>query len=269
MDEVSTFNRERWNALVEAGVEYSRPWLDLTPDEALARLNGNAVDALTRDSVRGKRVLCLANGGGQQSAAFALLGADVTVLDLSDAQLANDARAAAHYGLTIRVEHGDMRDLSRFGPASFDIVWHSYSINFIPNPTAVFDEVARVLQPGGMYLLQFSNPHRFSLRDEVWRDGYALSRPYRDGEAEFADPDWEIERADGTTARVLGPREFVHTWPTIINGLAERGFLIRRAREWKRDDPGAEVGSWAHFTQVLPPYVTFSTTYRPDLREAA
>jgi 2-polyprenyl-3-methyl-5-hydroxy-6-metoxy-1,4-benzoquinol methylase len=33
----------------------------------------------------GLRVLCLASGGGQQSAAFALLGAQVTVVDLSAA----------------------------------------------------------------------------------------------------------------------------------------------------------------------------------------
>jgi SAM-dependent methyltransferase len=268
MDEIAAFNRDRWNALVEAGVAYSQPWLDLTPEEALARLNGNAAPVLTRESVRGKQVLCLANGGGQQSVAFALLGADVTVFDLSDAQLAQDANAAAHHGANIRIEQGDMRDLSRFGDTSFDIVWQSYSINFIPDPHTVFAEVARVLRPGGNYLLQFSNPHRFSLRDEVWRDGYALTQRYRDGEAEFADDHWDVERDDGTTTRVRGPREFVHTWPTVINGLASRGFVIRQAREWLRDDPNAEVGSWAHFTQVLPPYITFWMSYRPDLIDA-
>jgi SAM-dependent methyltransferase len=268
MDDIANFNRERWNALVEAGVEYSQPWLDLTPDEALTRLNGNAAPVLTRESVRGKQVLCLANGGGQQSVAFALLGADVTVFDLSDAQLAQDANAAAHHGVNIRIEQGDMRDLSRFTDASFDIVWQSYSINFIPDPHTVFAEVARVLRPGGNYLLQFSNPHRFGISVELWRDGYALTRPYRDGEVEFDDPDWEIEQSDGRVARVRGPREFMHTWATIINGLAQRGFAIRHAREWLRDDLDAEVGSWAHFTQVLPPYITFWMSYRPDLTDA-
>jgi len=35
MDELSRHNRDRWNALAEAGVTFSRPWLDL--DEADAR----------------------------------------------------------------------------------------------------------------------------------------------------------------------------------------------------------------------------------------
>jgi SAM-dependent methyltransferase len=260
MDDLAEFNRQRWNALVDAGVAYSQPLLDLTPETAREHLDFGAL----LGDVAGARVLCLANGGGQQSAAFALLGAEVTVLDLSEAQLAQDARAAEHYGLHIRIEHGDMRDLSRFGDDAFDLVNQNYSINFVPDPRVVFSEVARVLRPGGAYVLQFGNPHRFSLRDEVWRDGYALTRLYRDGEAEFDDPDWEVERSDGTTARVRGPREFVHTWPTIINGLAERGFIIRRTQEWKRADADAEIGSWAHFTQVLPPYVTFLTLFQPD-----
>jgi hypothetical protein len=34
-DELSRHNRQRWNDLAAAGVQYSRPWLDL--DEAAAR----------------------------------------------------------------------------------------------------------------------------------------------------------------------------------------------------------------------------------------
>ena len=99
MDEIAQFNRERWNALVNAGVLYGRPWLDLTPLTAKQRLDP---DNLLPD-MRGKQVLCLANGGGQQSPAFALLGAEVTVLDLSDAQLEQDRRAAEHYGYAVRL----------------------------------------------------------------------------------------------------------------------------------------------------------------------
>jgi SAM-dependent methyltransferase len=261
MDELATFNRERWNALVEAGVEYAKPFLDLSAAEALAQLNGNTCDVLNLDSVRGKRVLCLASGGGQQSAAFALLGADVTVIDLSDAQLTQDRRAAAHYGFEVRIEQGDMRDLSRFEAGEFDLVWQGYSINFVPSPRQVFGQVARVLRPGGNYLVQFSNPHRDSLKDETWRDGYALVHPYRDGEFQFGDPNWEFTRDDGSTVNIVGPREFNHTWATMVNGLAEQGFAILRLQEWMRREHPAEVGSWAHCTQVLPPYISVWCKY--------
>ena len=89
------------------------------------------------DTPRGKSVLCLAGGDGQQSAAFGLLGAKVSVVDFSEAQLEKDREVAVHYGLVIDTVEGDMRDLSHFADDSFDVVYHSYSINFVPDADTV------------------------------------------------------------------------------------------------------------------------------------
>ena len=43
---------------------------------------------------------------------FALLGAYVTVVDLSGRQLGMDKKAAEHYGYQIELIHSDMQDLS-------------------------------------------------------------------------------------------------------------------------------------------------------------
>jgi len=56
-----------------------------------------------------------------------MLGANVTVLDLSESQLQKDRYAADHLGATIETCQGDMRDLSRFQPDTFDLVWQPYS----------------------------------------------------------------------------------------------------------------------------------------------
>ena len=72
--------------------------------------------------VKGKDVLCLASGGGQQSAVFGLLGANVTVVDLSQGQLDGDKTAAKHYGYSIQTVQADMRDLSCLSSDSFDLV---------------------------------------------------------------------------------------------------------------------------------------------------
>src|SRR5690349_16331491 len=94
MDEVAQYNYDRWQKMVAAKAVFTRPYLDLTPADAQ-----QIVDPFGQvGAVAGKDVLCLAGGGGQQSAAFALLGARVTVLDLSPAQLEGDQQAAAHYG---------------------------------------------------------------------------------------------------------------------------------------------------------------------------
>ena len=263
MDELATFNRDRWNALVEAGVAYSRPLLDLTVESARTWVDN---EGLLGD-VTGKRVLCLANGGGQQSACFALLGAQVTVLDLSDAQLVKDRQAATHYGMQIETVQGDMRDLSQFEADSFDLVAHWYSINFVPDVRQVFAQVARVIKPSGLYKMQCSNPHRFGMHDvQPWNGkGYELIHKYGDGEMMFADANWDVDDAQGKTQRVVGPREFVHTWSTLINGLADHGFVITHFKEYIKPDADPEPGSWAHMTQVMPPFISFWTAHRPDV----
>ena len=91
MDELSDYNKERWEALVRANVEWSRAFLDL--DEGKARKILDPHGLLGEPA--GKRVLCLGGGGGQQSAAFGLLGAQVTAFDLAENQLERDRLVAA------------------------------------------------------------------------------------------------------------------------------------------------------------------------------
>ncbi len=78
VDEIARYNKGRWEELAEANIEYSRPFLDLDSEKAREAIDPEGVLA----DVSGLDVLCLASGGGQQSAAFGLLGANVTVLDL-------------------------------------------------------------------------------------------------------------------------------------------------------------------------------------------
>jgi 2-polyprenyl-3-methyl-5-hydroxy-6-metoxy-1,4-benzoquinol methylase len=134
VDDVAKYNIERWQALAEANAVFTRPRLDLDKDSARQYLDSQGM----LGDVAGKDVLCLAAGGGQQSVAFALLGANVTVLDISEAQLQRDTEAAVHYNVNLNVFQGDMRDLSHFNEDSFDIVWHPYSLNFVPDAHIVF-----------------------------------------------------------------------------------------------------------------------------------
>ena len=44
-----------------------------------------------------------------------------------------------------------------FGDAAFDLVTCSVSVDYLVDPVAVFDDVARVLEPGGIFVCTFSN----------------------------------------------------------------------------------------------------------------
>ena len=261
MDEVAKYNKERWDELARARVMYSRPAMDLDHHSALRMVDPQGV----LDQIDGTDVLCLAGGGGQQSAAFGILGARVTVLDLSEVQLQRDQEAASHYGLEVRTVEGDMRDLSGFADGTFDIVWHAHSLNFVPDAKAVFREVARVLRVDGFYRLHCINPFTHAIDDGAW-DGnaYPLRDAYIDG-AEIVndDPFWDFEDDRGVRQRIRAPREFRHTLSTVLNGLIEQGFVVLGAWEETSSQRDPEPGSWEHYKLVAAPWLTFWASYRP------
>jgi ubiquinone/menaquinone biosynthesis C-methylase UbiE len=254
VDEIGKYNRGRWRRLVDANAVFTRPAVDLDAETARQRIDPSG----RLGSVGGQRVLILAGGGGQQSVAFAILGAQVTVLDLSDAQLSRDRDAAARLGLEILAVEGDMRDLSAFDAASFDVVSQPYSLNFVPDCRAVFREVARVVRPGGLYCVDVATPYFLGVGERDFDGhGYVVKLPYVQGALlETPDPAWV---APGHS--VEPPREYRQTLETVINGLVEEGFRITHLDEGLHTDPDlhATPGSWDHFNAVVPPWLTFWT----------
>ena len=264
-NETTEYNKRQWNALVDAGVCCSRPIFDMTWERASAMVDERGI----LGDIRGLKVLCLAEGGGQQSVAFAFLGAHVTVFDHSQKQLARDREAAEHYGFEIRTVQGDIRNLSVFGNEEFDIVSQGYSINYVPEVGGVLDEVARVLRRGGKYKLFCHNPFVHGSwvdgcwgskwrEEDLWRGcGYPIRLPYVEGaEITTCDPYWHFTDADGNEKRVESPQEFRHLLSTIINGLIQRGLMIVGFFEGPKCSQEAEVGSWDHYVSFAPPWLT-------------
>lgn len=111
--------------------------------------------------VRGRRILCLASGGGQQAPVLSAAGAQVVSFDLSEAQLAKDQAVAQREQLPLQCVQGDMANLSCFADASFDLVFHPASNVFVPDVLPVWRECHRVLRSGGVLLAGFMNPALF------------------------------------------------------------------------------------------------------------
>jgi ubiquinone/menaquinone biosynthesis C-methylase UbiE len=173
--------------------------------------------------LRGLNVLGLASGGGQQAPIFAAAGANVTVIDNSTRQLEQDQIVARREGLHIESVLGDMRDLSSFPSATFDLVFNPCSVSFIPSVHMMFAEAYRVLRPDGLLMCGFVNPLRFIFdEDRLKRGDFAVRHrlPYTD-ETHLDSAELDQLRKDGE------PFMFSHSLEDLIAGQLRAGFVLR------------------------------------------
>jgi SAM-dependent methyltransferase len=221
-------NSKAWDRYAEENMEWSVP---VSPAEIeRARKDEweiilTPIRAVPREwfgEIRGKDVLCLASGGGQQAPILAAAGARVTSFDNSRGQLEKDRLVAEREGLTIRLEKGDAADLSRFPDESFDLIFHPCSNCFIENILPVWLECFRVLRPAGALLSGFNNPFIYIFDRLAAEKGFLELRhplPYSDsGSLTEAETNIIIEKKDAF--------EFSHTLETQIGGQIQAGFVI-------------------------------------------
>jgi ubiquinone/menaquinone biosynthesis C-methylase UbiE len=109
---------------------------------------------LAAAGVRGvERALDAGSGAGHTALAFAPLVAEVIAVDLTEAMLAQGRKLARDRGIiNIAFKRGDVERLP-FPDSSFDLVTSRYSAHHYPHPLTALREFARVLKPGGTFLL--------------------------------------------------------------------------------------------------------------------
>ncbi|MBI2764487.1 MAG: methyltransferase domain-containing protein [Chloroflexi bacterium] len=101
----------------------------------------------------GERVLDMGSGAGHTALALAAKGAEVVGLDVTAEMVAVATELAAQRGLAnVTFREGDVGALP-FAPGEFDIVTSRFSAHHYANPQAALSEAARVLKPGGKFLL--------------------------------------------------------------------------------------------------------------------
>ena len=116
--------------------------------------------------LRGKRVLGLDSGGGQQMPIFAALGAECTVLDYSESQLESERAVAAREGYDIRVVRADMTQPLPFADGEFDLIFHPVSNCYVREVEPIWRECSRVLKDGGVLLSGFNNSFVYALDND-------------------------------------------------------------------------------------------------------
>lgn len=173
------------------------------------------------DNLAGKKVLCLASGGGQQGPVLAAAGAEVTVFDNSKVQLEKDEFVAARDQLEIKTVQGNMQDLSVFADESFDCIIHPWSNGYVDDVRPVWRECARVLKKNGLLLSGFGNPVEYIF------DAAKIERGILEVKNQI--PYADIDHMDDPEIRAIAEADgyiWSHTLEDQIQGQIEAGFAI-------------------------------------------
>ena len=226
---IKEHNSEAWDRAVEDGSQWCRPvskkiianarkgkWsVILTPNEK--------VPSDWFGDIKGKDVLCLAGGGGQQAPVLAAAGAKVTSFDNSAKQLEQDKFVADRDNLQIRLEQGDAADLSRFPNKSFDLIFHPCSNCYFPKLAPVWRECFRILRKGGTLLSGFMNPIFYMIDHQIENKRSNLFLKYA---LPFSDLTSLSKKEKENLINSGEPVEFGHTLTEQIGGQTKAGFLI-------------------------------------------
>ena len=245
---IQEYNSTAWDKAVDEADQWTQPVNSAVIENAR---NGVWSVVLTPEKpvphewfgdVKGKDILCLASGGGQQAPILAAAGANVTSFDNSAKQLEQDTLVANREGLQVRIEKGDAADLSRFADASFDIVFNPCSNLFMPNLAPVWNECFRVLRKGGELMTGVIKPIVFVFdRYEEETNKRLVARhsiPYSDaGSLTEAELNALIEQGE--------PLEYSHTLEEQHGGQIEAGFVIN----------GFYEDHWATPVNILNNYI--------------
>ncbi len=203
-------NRDNWNATSK---EYQSRhhaelegdvlgWPSMPPERELKILG---------ESVADKIVLEIACGGGQSAVHLAKMGAHVTAIDFSRAQLDRARALARAKKVAIRFHETNAQDLSPLDDASFDIAFSAYALGFVEDIPGAFREIERVLRPGGLFAFSWMSPF-YAITEER---GLLVKRSYFDRSPivskEAHETEVDFHRTYGDWHRALTDAGFIVT----------------------------------------------------------
>ena len=256
-------NRASWNAGAEKYAAFchsDRQLLPVLGDPAKAfhQTTWAMIQKYVPD-LRGKRICVPSSGDNLAVFAFAMLGAQVTSCDIAENQLANAERVARGQGLDGSIEfvRADTMKLDEIGDGEYDFVYTSNGVHvWINDLPGMYRNIARILRPGGVYILYEIHPFLRPFDEQVKvKRPYDQVGPYEaDGEVTFA---WRVQ--DIVNAMLDSGLSMTHIeemfaekdyeWPfwipfhDIMNGVTVPPEVVDRMHDW-RHNPMAALPNW-------------------------
>ena len=206
-----------------------------TPEEAAGFIAADPMARLKRHGryfgdVRGKKVANLCGSNGRRAVALALLGAGVTVFDISEENKRYALELAACANVRIEYVLGDLYDIDipAYG-GTFDMLYLEGGImHYFCDLTKLMQLLFSLLKPGGAMVLDDFHPLR-----KIMLTNYNTSTI-----GDYFNT--EIHRVDAVSKRFFAAEEQenfppmytrLYTLSDIINAVIRSGFVIREFLE--------------------------------------
>lgn len=172
------------------------------------------------EKLRGKVVLNLCGGGGQQTPLLSAFGSRVTSVDISPNQIEEDRRALLKYHLEAETIVGSVLSLPLEDNA-FDAVVNPISLNFVDDIDRAYSEMDRVLKKGGYLMMGIANPvlYIFDEKKQTRKLSVKYTLPFS---ATVSLSQKEVRKKVDTCDTL----EFSHTLEKIISSLLRKGFVM-------------------------------------------
>ena len=168
-------------------------------------------------------------GSGDNLAVFALagMGAQLTSVDISQAQLDTAASRAGEIGLDIAFVRADAVDLRELGDESLDLVYTGGHVAvWISDLKRYYAEACRILRRGGMLMVNEYHPFR-----RIWSpstDRLALACGYFEWGSHRED---RSDTVPGAPPGSLPSYEFNWTVPDYVTALLDGGCELTAIRD--------------------------------------
>lgn len=226
MDQIQSRIIQAWNNLSEY---YQKSVKISTHDVHYGLLTYGEKKLNLLGNVKGKCILEVGCGGGQNTIALARWGASSYGVDPSENQIAYARHCARTCNVNAYFEVAPATNLP-FDKTYFHAVITSYAFDFVEDIGKAFNEIYRVLKRNGIFILCLSHPYFNAVIGHLSQDPEAPDiRNY------LLWPEiieWKWDRQKGT----MKMWEYLRTLPQVINPLLERGFTLEKMVEQGIED---------------------------------
>jgi S-adenosylmethionine-dependent methyltransferase len=118
-------------------------------------------------------ILDAGGGNGEDTCFLTNLGHTITLVDFSEAMLADARQRASKLGVRDQVTfvHADVTELSSlFQSSEFDAILCHNMIKFVADGLGLLDDLYALLKPGGLLSVTAVNPHSETYRQAIFLD---------------------------------------------------------------------------------------------------